>query len=279
MAAPAAPAASGAASGAPCVVWLSGNSGAGKTFTGDALAVTAGFAHLDGDELVWSKEPAEQALWADLLQAFSHWFEGRPAPPALWQPLYRLQCARVRAALAGGEKRIAMSLTVYHRETRDFIRAQLPEHVFILLRCDVEELVRRARVRFAAYAASRGETVAAAFEAAHKAPYSEEAWLAMTHSIMRGLMPLEPDERGAGGAGGGGCHELDVTDGRPWRALFALLGLGEPPEDMPTEAIAAINYERFKKHSPAPAPDGGSKGDGGGSNGGGGGDAHATDVA
>ena len=243
-----------------CVVWLSGNSGAGKTFTGDALSVLAGFTHIDGDELMWSKERAEQALWADLVQSFSFWFEGRAAPPALWQPFYRLQCARVRAALAAGSARVVISLTVYHRETRDFIRALLPEHVFVLLRCDVEELVRRARVRFAAYAASRGETVAAAFEAAHKAPYSEEAWLEMTLSTMRGLMPLEADERGAAG----GCHEIDVTDGQPWRALYALLALGEPSESVPTEAIAAINYTRFKKNAPLLPADGGGGGGGGG---------------
>lgn len=225
------------------VVWLSGNSGAGKTFTGDALAHLAGFAHIDGDELMWSQEPTEKALWGGLIAAFGHWFEGRPAPAELWQPLYALQCARVRAALAAGHPRVVVSLTVYHRETRDFLRRELPEHVYVLLRCGREELVQRARTRFAEYAASRGETVAAAFERAHGKPYSEAGWLEMTHSIMRGLMPLESDEVG--------CHELEVTDGAPWRALYGLLGLGEPPAEVPTAAIAAINYARFKKHADA----------------------------
>jgi adenylate kinase family enzyme len=131
------------------VVWLSGNSGAGKTFTGDALAHLAGFAHIDGDELMWSQEPTEKALWGGLVAAFWHWFEGRPAPAELWQPLYALQCARVRAALAAGHPRVVVSLTVYHRETRDFLRRELPEHVYVLLRCGREELVQRARTRFA----------------------------------------------------------------------------------------------------------------------------------
>ncbi len=69
----------------------------------------------------------------------------------------------------------------------------------------------------------------------------EEAWLEMTLSIMRGLMPLEAEERG--------CHEVDVTDGSPWRALYALLDLGEPPEHVPTEEIAGINYARFKSNA------------------------------
>jgi len=63
----------------------------------------------------------------------------------------------------------------------------------------------------------------------------------MTLSIMRGLMPLEAEERG--------CHEVDVTDGSPWRALYALLGLGEPPEHVPTEEIAGINYACFKSNA------------------------------
>jgi gluconate kinase len=249
---------------APLVVWLSGNSGAGKTFTGDALQALAGFHHLDGDELMWSQDPAEKALWAGLVAAFAHWFEGRPAPPEQWQPLFALQCARVRAALAAGHARVVVSLTVYHRETRDYLRAHLPGHVFVLLRCGREELVRRARVRFAEYAASRGESIAAAYEHAHGAPYSEEAWLQGTHAIMRGLMPLAAEERG--------CHEVDVTDGRPWRALYAVLGLGQAPEDaaVPVEQIAAVNYARFKRHAGGRG-DGGGGGAEGGEGGGGGG--------
>jgi gluconate kinase len=235
------PAAAG--SDMPRVVWLSGNSGAGKTFTGDALALLAGFTHIDGDELMWSQVPADKALWAGLVASFGHWFEGRPAPPEQWQPVYALQCARVRSELAAGRTNIVVSLTAYHRETRDFLRQQLPELVYVQLRCGREELVARARVRFAEFAASRGESVAVAYERTHGAPYSEAAWLQQTHAIMRGLMPLAADERG--------CHELDVTDGRPWRALYALLGLGEPPQDVPVEAIAAVNYARFKRHAPS----------------------------
>ncbi len=224
------------------IVWLSGNSGAGKTFTGDFLAMCAGFEHIDGDELMWSEAPEDKRLWGGLVASFAHWFEGRAAPPEQWQPVYALQCARARAALAAGRANVVVSLTAYHRETRDFLRQQLPELVYIQLRCSREELVARARARFAEYAASRGETVAAAYERTHGAPYSEAAWLKQTHDIMRGLMPVEAGERG--------CHELDVTDGRPWRALYALLGLGEPPADVPVAAIAAVNYARFKKHAP-----------------------------
>ena len=56
--------------------------------------------------------------------------------------------------------------------------------------------------------------------------------------IMRGLQPLAPDEARA--------HELDVTDGAPWRALHALLSLAPPPDVIPVQDIARINYARFR---------------------------------
>lgn len=221
-----------------CVVWLSGNSGAGKTFVGDALERMAAFKHIDGDELFFSEDPADQALFARLVESFSFWFEGRPAPPELWHPYYTRQCGRVRAALAEGHTRVCVSLTVYHRETRDFLRAQLPNHTFLLLRCSQEELIRRARVRFAQYAASRGQSVEDCWLDAHKAPYSEEAFVRQTLDVMRGLQPIAEGERG--------CFEVDGTLGRPFEAIYQHLGLGEPPESLPVEEVAEVNYARFR---------------------------------
>lgn len=225
----------------PLIVWLSGNSGAGKTFTGDALARMAGFAHIDGDDLYWSTDPAEKALFGGLVKAFDFWFEGEPAPPELWHPYYARQCSRVNAAVAAGHMRVVISLTVYHRETRDYIRALLPEHVFVLLRCSRDELVRRARVRFAAYAASRGQDVPTAFAEAHKTAYTDATFVEKTVAIMRGLQPLAPDEVQ--------CVEVDVTDGAPWTALWAMLGLGEPPSAVPADEIAEVNYQRFRDNA------------------------------
>jgi gluconate kinase len=226
------------------IVWLSGNSGSGKTFTGDYLERCAGFKHIDGDELYWSTTPEEKGLFANLVKAFDFWFEGTPAPAELWQPYFDTVIARVRAAAAAHD-RVCVSLTVYHRETRDFLRARLPDHTFIVLRVSAPELIRRARVRFAEYAKARGQPFERAFEEAHglsAGAFTDADFEARTTAIMRGLQPLAPDERAR-------CHELVADDGAPWAALHTLLGLPPPPATVPVEEIAQVNYARFRKHS------------------------------
>ena len=127
----------------PRTVWLSGNSGAGKTFTGDYLARVCGFFHVDGDAAFFSGDADAKACFSEFVKAFDFWFKSESAPSALWQPHLARQCAAVRAARAAGHADVVVSLTVYHREARDFLRAQLPEHDFVLLRCGADELVRR----------------------------------------------------------------------------------------------------------------------------------------
>jgi gluconate kinase len=220
------------------IVWLSGNSGAGKTFTGDYLARCAEFTHIDGDELFWATTPAEKGLFSNLVKAFDHWFEGASAPVELWHPYFHVVLSRVRAA-ATTSARVCISLTVYHRETRDFLREHLPEHIFVLLRVSAPELLRRARVRFAEYAKSRGQLFERAFEEAHGLPagsFTDADFQARTRAIMRGLQPLAPDEAR--------CHELDADDGAPWAPLHALLGLSDEETLLGHPAVGA-SWEGF----------------------------------
>lgn len=219
-------------------VWLSGNSGAGKTFTGDYLERMCGFFHVEGDAGAFSTDPAERALFVQFVKAFEFWFRSEPAPPEFWHAYLEHQCALVNAARAAGREDVVVSLTVYHREARDFIRAQLPDHEYIILQCDANELVRRARIRFAEYAAVCGQTFEECFVSQYKEPYSDAAFEAQTRRIMRGLQPLEPDEART--------HVIDVTEGSPWSELHSLLGLPEPSDAIPVEEIARINYARFK---------------------------------
>ena len=244
----------------PRIVWLSGCSGAGKTFLADYLervpARADAFTHVDGDALMFSAEPADRELTANFRAAFAYWFKEEPAPPHLWQPYYAAACARARAAAAAAAAADAgsgaclggagVSLTVFPREVRDFLRAELPEHVFILLRVPPDELVRRARQRFAAYAEARGQSPAEAWAALHGgAALTDAVFERSTRDIMRGLQPLGDDELRAGRS-----HELVVgDDGAPWHALHALLGLPPPPAAVPVAEIAEINYARFRAYA------------------------------
>ena len=220
------------------IVWLSGNSGAGKSFTGDYLARYAGFFHVDGDALSRSQVPEERQLFANLVKAFGSWFEEQSAPRELWEPYYSFMCDRVRETLVEYDK-VVISLTVYHRETRDFIRQKLPEHLFILLRCSKGELIRRARVRFSEYAKSRDKSFQEAWEEQHRESFSEEKFDTKTLYIMRGLQPIHSDENL--------CYEVDVSNGAPWEQLHSILNLPLPStENISIEEIAAINYNRFQ---------------------------------
>lgn len=224
------------------IVWLSGNSGAGKTFTGDYLQKMCGFVHVDGDDLAWG-DPEEKALFGNLVKAFDFWFESQPAPPELWHPYYERQCSKVRAE-SQKHSDVVISLTVYHRETRDFIRELLPNHTFVLLRVSPPELIRRARVRFAEYAKSKGQDFERAFEEAHglaEGSFTDAEFDKRTLAIMRGLQSPAVDEAQ--------CHELDASDGAPWPALHELLGLPPPPGSIPSEEIAEVNYARFRDYA------------------------------
>ena len=111
--------------------WINGCPCAGKTFLGDYLA-TEGFVHLDGDECSYSKDPAEKAKWASLLQAFGAWFIGEKPADELWQPIILEIVERAKASLAEG-KAVVVTLAIYASYVRDFIRKHLPDVQFIRL--------------------------------------------------------------------------------------------------------------------------------------------------
>jgi gluconate kinase len=222
----------------PAVVWISGISGAGKTFMGDYLAYMSGFYHIDGDSFAHSSEPNERQLFQSLIEAFyKHWFLGLEAPEELWHPYLLHQFERIRTAL-GQNEHVVISLSVYHRQVRDFIRMHFPQHCFILLQCNEEELLRRAKVRFAKYADANGKSVEEMYEDLYKEAYSEAKWQARTLNIHRGMQPLEADETM--------CHNVDVSDKQPYNQIHMLLGLSPPASEIPVDEIAAMNYDRFK---------------------------------
>ena len=104
-------------------------------------------------------------------------------------------------------------------------------------------MISRAKIRFAAYCKNQNKSIEQVFLEHNKVEYSEENFEKVTVNIMRGLQPIEEDEKK--------CFDLHVTsnDYKTFVDLHDILSLPPPPivEDIPFAKIAEINYQRFKK--------------------------------
>ncbi len=222
---------------------MSGRSGAGKSFTGDYLAEVCNFVHIDGDCCFHSKEPEQVQLTANLVKCFySYWFEEKQAPEELWKPYYDFLFKLIHDVPA--EKDLVVSHSAYRKEARDYLVESLgSDVVFILLDCPKEELLRRAKVRFAEYAKVQGKSPEQTFQEYYKAEYSDEKFEEVTANTYKGLEPIQEGEKQ--------CFTLSVAsrDGETFQGLHRLLSLPAAPklDEIPFEKIAQINYSRFTK--------------------------------
>lgn len=226
------------------LVWISGCSGSGKSFTGDYLETCCGFFHVDGDECFHSKDAECIKLKDGLVQAFyKFWFDEQSAPAKLWHPYYAFLAQRVSAAPAG--KDVVVTGSVYHREVRDHLRQLFPSIIYIQLNCAEYELVNRHFKRFEKYAEAKKQTIHEAwFELYGKeqGEYRSEKFMKQTLQILRGLQPLQPEEAL--------CYSINSTiqDGSLFERLHQTIGLSPPLplEDIPIHFIAQKNYNRWK---------------------------------
>jgi gluconate kinase len=227
----------------PMIIWLTGNSGAGKTFTGDYLGTIQNFVHIDGDVVVEkSKNEEKKKNFSDCVKAFDFWFEEKEAPKELWHPHFECLIKEAKEKTNNG-KNVVVSFTVYHRQVRDFLREKLPKLLFIHLICSKKELIRRAKVRFEQYVLSKDSSIEELFKKHYNMEYSDENFEKVTIHIMRGMMDLEKDEIETGY-----YHTVNVDDGVTYfKKLHEILKLPfSENEKIPFEKIANINYERFK---------------------------------
>ena len=147
------------------VTFVTAWSGVGKTTTGDFLGEYCGARHLDGDDdMRRPSVPECKAATAGLIEAFSDfWFKEKAAPVALWHPYYQMLVNRVQVACAEGHPHIVVSISVYRREVRDFLRKRLQiagtSIDFLKLECDVDVVVRGAIGRLEDYLKISGKTV------------------------------------------------------------------------------------------------------------------------
>ena len=157
-------------------------SGVGKTTTGDFLGEYCGFHHLDGDEDMRSPDAGCKEATAGLISSFNdYWFKDKDAPPELWHPYYSMLCDKCAAA-AQEHADVVVSISVYRREVRDFLRNRMgalsadTELVILKLECDVDRVVESAIERLSGFMALSGKTV-------------EDSWNGMRAvDVSRGLL-------------------------------------------------------------------------------------------
>lgn len=220
-------------------VLISGCPGAGKSFFGDYLEMTAGFSHIDGDIFFFSREPEHTKFKNNLLQAHVHyWNEKKTAPSELWKPYYQELFDLIEKAHKK-HSNVVISAIALRREVRDYWRLQFPEHVFILLALAENELVARRIKRLEAIAAFQKMTIAQAYEDMFKDHYSADTYLKRTKKALEGLQPIEKDESLS--------FTIDASADDKYAILHDVLQLPPPPPVIPVEDIALINYERWKR--------------------------------
>jgi len=186
----------------------------------------------------FSEDPQQIEYKNGIIKSFyTHWFNDQSAPTEIWQPYYIYLFAQIKAAQeANPQLNVALSHSVYVREGRDFIRANLPNVTYLFLTVPQDELIRRHKQRFAKFAEGIKLSIEEAFKLAYQADYSEELYLAKTTETFRGIQPLAEDEKN--------CHQLQSNTETYFSELNKLLGL-PPPVSVDVAAIQQINYDRF----------------------------------
>ena len=127
-------------------MWISGQSGSGKTSLGEALKQQHDFVHFDGDvfanggvpehfsgipteEMLKGGDPHVRAAYGKMVEeGFGPLLRGEPCPPlAVWAPFHDLLCADVlRVWDAHPDRSLAVSFAVYPRQVRDYVMSKLP---------------------------------------------------------------------------------------------------------------------------------------------------------
>lgn len=223
------------------ILWITGNSGAGKTFTGDYLEQLQNFVHVEGDGGFASSDEKRKTAFYQCAKAFDFWFEEKEAPTELWHPHFEILLSDVEEAKKTG-KNIVVTYTVYNRQVRDYLRNKVPELIFIQLQVSKGELIKRAKVRFENFAKSQGKSIEETFKEYHKIDYSEEAFEKFTLNIMRGLQELQKDELESGK-----YHLISVDDGVSYlKKILQLANISNFDEKFDREKISEVNYQRFK---------------------------------
>ena len=233
-------------------VFITAWSGVGKTTTGDYLGTYGGFYHIDGDEDMWNT--VHKAASAGLVKSYQDfWFKDKPAPVELWHPYLQLLCDKVSAA-AQEHQDVAVSISIYRREVRDFVRAHLGADVrFLSLQCDVDVVVKAAIGRTEDWLGVKQEqTIQEWWAGPSQFPgvcfqelfgeYSYENFERMQLKFyLAGMEPFAEDEQD-------GLMTVDTCsrDASVWDRVNAVLGLEVASCDVDLQGLKDIQTARWK---------------------------------
>ena len=232
-------------------------SGVGKTTTGDFLGEYCGFHHLDGDEDMRSPDAACKDAAAGLISSFSdYWFKDKDAPPELWHPYYSMLCDKCAAA-AQEHADVVVSISVYRREVRDFLRNRMgdlsadTDLVILKLECDLDRVVQSAIDRLSDFMALSGKTVEDSWNGPSMFPgvcyldkygeYSFEAFKKMQlEFFLSGMEAFGEDEPGT-------CLAVDVSsrDVSAFDGVRDVLNLPPTTDEVDLAALREIQKARW----------------------------------
>eukprot|EP01060_Flectonema_neradi_P035251 TRINITY_DN6431_c0_g1_i1.p1 TRINITY_DN6431_c0_g1~~TRINITY_DN6431_c0_g1_i1.p1 ORF type:complete len:292 (+),score=61.84 TRINITY_DN6431_c0_g1_i1:46-876(+) len=190
------------------IVWLTGMSGAGKTFTGDYLCKEHGFIHVDGDAAFLSGDPKDQQMVADVHKAFAFWLKNEEEDDkSKWTPYFDSLCKRVlTSALEQPDKNIVITFSNYRKSTRQYCRMSIKESLsaagdkssfkYIALTVSPTEFARRQFHRLQKFLATQDWTLEHYWNNIKKHPdgFKDEATClkALSEDTDTGLVGFEP---------------------------------------------------------------------------------------
>jgi len=128
------------------LVWIAGQTCAGKTFLGDYLA-TRGYHHIDGDFGNQSADPKVKELWANLFKAIGDFKNEGAANEADWKPYYQLLVNMFNEAAKTGQN-VVLSFAILNLfSEKDWIAESIPGIQFFKVDVENEIILERALVR------------------------------------------------------------------------------------------------------------------------------------
>ncbi len=203
------------------LVWVTGQSGAGKTTLAIRMRRELGWAHFDGDVFAHGGDAMRQegvptaemragrseelkSAYDDVVEkGFLAVFRGEDVPLEVWTPYYDLLGDAVGRAFAASETSVVVSMAVYPRALRTHMCAKLPSVEFVVLNevgnCGPARKVLQAKSGAAAAGQSLRDFLVS-FDPVTFANVGEdaieEALLARCTEVTRGFEPAGEGELG-----------------------------------------------------------------------------------